>query len=174
MSVINLASLDKEQFVARFGGLYECSPWIAESAWESLQKEETVAVDELRSQLQGIVNDASREQKLALLNAHPELAGKAAMDGELTVESTEEQASARLDLCSKAEFDQFQTLNTQYNEKFGFPFILAVRGRNRAEILTAFSQRVNNEASEEFNTAIEQVHQIASMRLSALENTVSG
>lgn len=169
MTAINLEQLSHTAFLARYGGLYEHSPWIADLAWQTLQSEKTVTVDALRDRLKRIVDNSSHEQKLELLRAHPELAGKAAIDGELTAESTGEQASARLDLCSKEEFDQFQSLNTQYNEKFGFPFILAVRGRNRAEILAAFRQRVNNTESDEFDTALAQVHQIASLRLDALD-----
>jgi len=166
---INLNKLNAAEFVARYGGLYEHSPWIAELAWQSLDNEQSISLEALRERLKTIVDDSSKEQQLALLKAHPELAGKAAIDGKLTAESTDEQASARLDLCSQEEFDRFQQLNTQYNEKFGFPFIVAVRGKNRAEILAAFEQRLGSSKTNEFELALQQVHQIASLRLNALE-----
>ena len=169
MATIDLNRMSKDEFVERYGGIYEHSPWIAESAWHSLQGQDKLPLDSLRSEMRGIVDEANYQLKLDLLQAHPELAGKAATDGKLTAESTEEQASARLDLCSKEEFDQFHVLNAQYNEKFGFPFIIAVKGRVRAEILAAFNKRVGNSIEDEFKTAIEQVHQIASLRLDALD-----
>jgi len=171
--LIDLEKLGKTGFVGRYGGLYEHSPWVAESAWLTLENDKNVNLDVLREHLRDSVNNASKEQKLSLLRAHPELAGKACVEGTLTAESTGEQASARLDMCSKHEFECFQKLNTQYNDKFGFPFILAVRDKTRSEILRAFELRVNNSSTDEFDTALEQVHQIASLRLNALENVES-
>ncbi len=169
MNKIIIEQFDRNTFVNRYGGLYEHSPWIAEAAWEKIKDQTSITVDSLRSQLKIIVDSASEEQQLALLCAHPELAGIAAINGELTAESTDEQASARLDLCSDAEYEKFQNLNKQYNNRFSFPFILAVRGRSRVEILEAFESRLHNTVDQEFYTAIEQVHQIASMRLDVIE-----
>ena len=174
MRCVDLELLGKAGFVSRYGGLYEHSPWVAESAWQQLKinkntSDKNTSIEALRLHLQQCVNNASKEQKLLLLRAHPELAGKAAVEGSLTAESTGEQASARLDMCSTQEFERFQELNAKYNEKFGFPFILAVRNKTRAEILTAFELRVNNDQAVEFDTALEQVHQIATLRLNALE-----
>lgn len=173
MSTINLASLKEAEFVARYGALYEHSPWIAQSAWKYFSSQDSITIDALKEQLKTVVQNASKDQQLDLLNEHPELAGKAAINGELTAESTEEQACARLDLCTQVQFDRFHELNTQYNEKFGFPFILAVRGRSRVDILAAFEKRINNSVETEFDMALEQVHQIASLRLDALVNQAS-
>lgn len=173
VSTIKLSDLSKTDFVARYGGLYEHSPWIAASAWSAFADQTSTTLATLRAQFKTVVQEASKNQQLDLLRAHPELAGKAAVNGDLTAESTQEQSSARLDLCTQKEFNRFQELNKQYNEKFGFPFILAVRGRSRAEVLAAFEERVNNNAQVEFETALEQVHQIASLRLEALHSTQS-
>jgi len=167
---IDLNPLNQASFVARYGGLYELSPWIAEAAWQALSEQPSLHIDEFRSVLRNVVGNASYDKQLALLKAHPELAGKAATEGTLTAESTDEQASARLDMCSKEEFDRFHELNTTYNDKFDFPFILAVRNRTREEVLQEFERRVHNSKSDEFNTAIEQVHQIASLRLTAIHS----
>ena len=114
------------------------------------------------------VEAAGRARQLALLRAHPELAGKLALRKELTAESLSEQASARLDQCSSEEFARFTALNTQYNAKFGFPFIIAVRGLQRADILAAFERRISNGAEDEFRTALDQVQKIARLRLEAM------
>ena len=106
---------------------------------------------------------------MGVLRAHPDLAGKLAQSGALTEESTSEQAGAGLDQCSAAEFKEFTDLNTIYREKFGFPFILAVKGRHRTEILQNFRDRVPNDIATEFREALNQVHQIAKMRLEALD-----
>lgn len=173
MSTIELSNLKESDFVKRYGGLYEHSPWIAASVWPSLSDQSSTNTATLKVLLKTVVHSASKDQQLDLLRAHPELAGKAAVNGELTAESTQEQSSARLDLCTQEEFNRFQALNKQYNEKFGFPFILAVRGRSRAEVLAAFEERVDNSAQVEFETALEQVHQIASLRLDALHSAQS-
>jgi 2-oxo-4-hydroxy-4-carboxy-5-ureidoimidazoline decarboxylase len=104
----------------------------------------------------------------ALLRAHPDLAGRLAVRGQLTAESTSEQAGAGLDRCSPKEFEEFQRLNDIYNARFGFPFILAVKGYDRAGILDAFRRRVGNTRKAEFREALDQVHRIARLRLQAL------
>jgi OHCU decarboxylase len=108
---------------------------------------------------------ASREKKLALIRAHPDLA---CAERNLTAESTSEQKGAGLKECSPEEFAEFQKLNAEYKKKFGFPFIIAVKGLNRTDILKAFRQRINNSADAEFDAALEQIHRIAWFRLSAL------
>ncbi len=161
--------LDREAFVATFGGVYEHSPWIAEAAWDAGL---TPAHDDARSLhavLSAIVDAAGREAQLALLRAHPDLAGKLAVRGELTAESTGEQASAGLDQCTPDEFEAFQSLNERYKENFGFPYILAVKGRNRAEILENFQSRIDNAPEVEFAEALAQVHRIAELRLNDIE-----
>ena len=114
------------------------------------------------------MDSASRHDKLALIRAHPDLAGRLATAGELTADSAAEQASAGLDQCSAEEFEKFQALNRAYVEKFEFPFVMAVRGRQRSEILEAFAERVENSYEDEFATALREIHQIARMRLEQL------
>ena len=115
--------------------------------------------------LRAVVNEASKDDKLALLRAHPDLADRLAISKNMTKASLSEQASADLTNCSPQEFKTFQTLNAQYKEKFGFPFIMAVRGYNRREILENFKKRRHNDTNTEFATALEQVHRIAYLRL---------
>ncbi len=155
-------------FVARYGGIYEHSPWVAEAAARVIDA--GASRDTIRSVMADCVDNASTEQQLELMRAHPDLAGKAAIAGDLTEASTGEQASAGLDQCTAAEFERFQSLNTQYRRKFGFPFIMAVRGASRSDILEAFAERVNNPAEVEFETALAEIHRIAELRLEALAN----
>lgn len=155
----------RDEFVSRFGGIYENSPWVAERVYAEAHGRTTAELAELFADC---VERAGRDRKLALIRAHPDLAGKAAVAGELSDESTEEQSSARLDRCTAAEFERFQALNRRYRERFGFPFVMAVRGRNRQEILAAFEARLHNEIETEFATAIAEIHKIARMRLEAL------
>ncbi len=160
--------LAREQFITVFGGVYEHSPWIAEQVWDGGLAAIHNTVNGLQNAMKEVIEMAGHEPQLALLRAHPDLAGKLAISGNLTKESTGEQASAGLDQCSAEEFEAFQTLNAAYKKKFGFPFILAVKGRNRAQILANFKGRVDCDIQEEFNEALAQVHQIALLRLSDL------
>ena len=155
--------MQREEFVNRYGGVYEHSPWVAETVFDQGN-----AGADIAASLRECVDKAPVEKKLALIRAHPDLAGKAAVAGELTESSTDEQASARLDQCTPAELEQFQALNDAYRRKFGFPFVLAVRNRNRQEILKAFASRLGNDADTEFATAIAEIHKIAALRLDAL------
>ena len=166
----NLPSkMNKEEFVSCFGGVYEHSPWIAGIAWEQYQTNSAIpdqdTAEKTHQILSTVVNEASKDEKLALLRAHPDLADKLAITENMTQASLSEQASADLTNCSPQEFDLFQTLNAQYKQKFGFPFILAVRGYNRREILENFKKRRHNDTNTEFATALEQVHLIAYLRL---------
>ena len=154
-------------FVDRYGGIYEHSPWVAERVEAQFGNE--VTGTELARLMADCVDNASHEMRLELIRAHPDLAGRAQVAGELTAESTEEQSSAGLDQCSAEEYARFQQLNDDYKAKFGFPFVMAVRNSNRREILDAFSERLENDYDTEFETAIEQIHQIAEMRLQAME-----
>ena len=156
--------LSKQTFVEQFGGVYEHSAWVAETAFEMGQPEP----ETLPAIMRQIVEDAGRAPQLALLRAHPDLAGKLAKTGELTDESTSEQASAGLDQCTPNEFVEFTALNERYKTRFGFPYILAVRGRHRTEILQNFKSRVGNTAEVEFREALDQVHQIANLRFDAI------
>ena len=169
----NLPSeMNKEEFVSCFGGVYEHSPWIAEIAWEKNQTNSATpdqdTAEKTHQILSTVVNEASKDEKLALLRAHPDLADRLAITENMTQASLSEQASADLTNCSPQEFDLFQTLNTQYKQKFGFPFIMAVIGARRDEILDAFRSRVENEPEIEFERALSEVHRIASFRLEAI------
>ena len=162
------SSMNRDQFVERFGSVYEHSPWIAEAVWDVGLQEDHDSVDILADAMAAVLNASDETAKLTLIRAHPDLAGKAAVRGELTDASTSEQAGAGLDQCSAEEFSRFQTLNDAYKAKFGFPFILAVKGKGRVEILAAFEERLENDQSREFDTAIEQIHRIARLRLADL------
>ncbi|MDH4056016.1 MAG: 2-oxo-4-hydroxy-4-carboxy-5-ureidoimidazoline decarboxylase [Gammaproteobacteria bacterium] len=156
------------EFVKRYGGIYEHSPWVAEQV-EDLLDDAGADKELLASLMADCVDNASPEQQLALIRAHPDLAGKAQLAGELTVESTEEQTSAGLDRCTADEYAKFQSLNATYWKKFDFPFIMAVRNSSRAEILQAFASRIENDYEQEFETALLEIHKIAALRLAALE-----
>ena len=156
----------RNDFVARYGAIYEHSPWVAEEAAQ------VVGADEDRERIAAVmadcVDNASRERRLALIRAHPDLADKARAAGELTADSATEQSSAGLDQCSPAELERFQALNRAYRDKFGFPFVMAVRDSSRQQILEAFEQRLGNDARTEFETALAEIHQIARLRLAAM------
>lgn len=157
--------MTEAEFIDRFGGIYEHSPWVAEEV-----AAEAVATDdlaEIASLMAECVDNAAAEKQLALIRAHPDLAGKAQVAGELTADSTAEQASAGLEQCSAEEYAQFQDLNMRYKDKFGFPFVMAVRASSRAEILAAFAARLENDAATEFETALQEIHKIAELRLQA-------
>ena len=159
--------MDTHDFIARYGGIYEHSPWVAEQVASLVTERDDV--DCLATLMADCVDNAGSEQQLALIRAHPDLAGKAQVAGELTADSTAEQASAGLDQCSKVEYERFQALNDAYRDKFGFPFVMAVRNSSRAEILDAFSARLQNDYDLEFETALEEIHKIARLRLEAME-----
>lgn len=155
-------------FVARYGGIYEHSPWVAEQVKALV--DDNVDTEQLVRLMADCVDNASREQRLELVCAHPDLAGKAQISGDLTVDSSVEQASAGLDQCTPDEYARFQSLNSSYKNKFGFPFVMAVRDSSRAQILAAFETRLGNDNDLEFETALEEIHKIARLRLCALED----
>ena len=161
--------MNESEFVAVYGGIYEHSSWVAEHVYSVLDGR--VAETELLARLMAdCVDNASVEKQMELIRAHPDLAGKAQVAGELTPDSTEEQSRAGLDQCSAEEFELFQLRNAAYKEKFGFPFIKAVRNSNRVEILEAFVSRLENDYDAEFETALQEIHKIARLRLAALED----
>ncbi len=168
-----IADMPREEFVERFGGVYEHSPWIAEKCFDEGGHLKAARPSDLAGPFAHIVETSGPEPQRVLLCAHPDLAGKLATRGALTAESTAEQASAGLDQCSEEEFEEFTRLNTEYRAKFGFPFILAVKGRNRAEILENFRTRIHNDVATEFREALNQVHQIARLRLEALDSELT-
>jgi len=156
--------VSRADFVGRFGGVFEHSPWIAEAAFDAGLPEPETA-EGLHRALCAALAKADTDRKLALLRAHPSLAGRLALAGGLTAASSVEQASAGLDRCTPDELARFRTLNTAYEAKFGFPFIMAVRGVPRAAVLEAFERRIHNDRATEFVTALEQVERIALLRL---------
>ena len=163
--MVTMGFTDKDTFISRFGGIYEHSPWVAEAAWDTGQ---TVADPlALGDAFRIIVEAAGHTRQITLLRAHPDLAGRLGL-ADLTAESSAEQQGAGLDCCTPGELSEFQSLNNAYKDRFGFPFILAVKGHDRASILDAFRRRVTNEADIEFREALDQVHRIAHFRLQAL------
>lgn len=160
--------MSKQDFLAAFGGVYESSPWVAEAVWPDARRGAADDLASLQKLMRDAVDDAEREKQLALICAHPELAGRAAIAGEMTAESKSEQKDAGLDQCSPEEFAEFMSLNERYNEKFDFPFIIAVKGHDRRSILSAFRRRLENDVKTEFKAALDEIHRIASFRLAAI------
>lgn len=155
------------EFVNRFAGIYEHSRWVAEhAAPEAAGLDDMQRIGEIMADC---VDNASAARQLELIRAHPDLAGKAQLAGELTRESTDEQSSAGIDQCSAEEFAQFQSLNAAYHEKFSFPFVMAVRDSSRQAILAAFTRRLNNDYIDEFEHALVEIHTIAGLRLQAMD-----
>ncbi|WP_017429684.1 2-oxo-4-hydroxy-4-carboxy-5-ureidoimidazoline decarboxylase [Vreelandella jeotgali] len=159
------STLSRDEFVAHYGDVYEHSPWVAEDAFETGITEAQDVPEALADLMGEMLQNASSEQQIEVIRAHPDLAGKAATSGELTGDSTREQAGAGLDQCTPEEFARFETLNNAYREKFGIPFVIAVKGLDRHAILAAFEQRLENDQATERRTAIEQIINIARFRL---------
>jgi 2-oxo-4-hydroxy-4-carboxy-5-ureidoimidazoline decarboxylase len=162
ITLAELNAMPAADFTARLGAIFEHSPWVAERA---AARRPFGSVGELHAAMADAVRSASEDERLRLIRAHPELAGKAAVRGELTDESTREQKGAGLDQCSVEEFERMQDLNRRYNEKFGFPFVIAVKGHDRHSILRAFADRLENDRDVEAATCIEQIIRIGGFRL---------
>ncbi len=154
-----------EMLIHHYGDVYEHSPWVAEAAWQHGLTKAHDTPEALAELMGSMLQQASSEQQITVIQAHPDLAGKAAMAGELTKDSSSEQAGAGLDQCTPEEFARFEALNEAYKETFGFPFVIAVKGLDRHDILAAFEERLNNDAATERQTAIEQIIRIARFRL---------
>lgn len=152
-------ALSEADFVATFGFLFEHSPWIVQRA----ARRRPFA--NMHSDLMQVVHDATPEERLDLIRAHPELAGKAAVAGELTAESTAEQASAGLDRLTRDEYDRFHALNAAYGQRFGFPFVICVRLTDKAGILAAMERRLANDGPTEMAAAIAEIEKIVKIRL---------
>ena len=160
--------MNRNDFVARFGGIYEDSPWVAEMVWDVGRANGHDSTDSLARAMATAVDTAPLDKRLTLLRAHPDLAGRAALAGELSAASASEQSGAGLDHCMPGELAEFQRLNAAYKAKFGFPFIIAVAGLHRLDILAAFRRRVENDPDVELATAMAEAHKIARLRLEAL------
>jgi allantoate deiminase/N-carbamoyl-L-amino-acid hydrolase len=161
-ALTELNALSAADFGAALAGIFEHSSWIAERAAARRPFASRLA---LHAALCRVVDEASADEQLALIRAHPELAGRAAVRNELTAESTREQRGAGLDACSPDEFAQLQAFNARYTARFGFPFIVAVRGHSRASIIAAIAQRLHNDADLERGIALEEIGRIAFFRL---------
>ena len=159
------SQMAQERFVDRFGSVYEHSPWIARRAWELELGPAHDCVEGVANVLARVFRAASEAERINVLRAHPDLAGKLAQAKRLTTESTAEQASAGLDALTDAERLTFEKLNADYTETFGFPFIIAVRDNTKASILDAFRRRLSNDRAAEIATACAQVERIAHLRL---------
>ena len=160
-----LSALSQPDFVSHLDGIFEHSPWIAERAWDGGLGPANDSAAGLHGAMTQVFRAATQTERLGVLTAHPDLAGKLALAKRLTAESTAEQRSAGLDALTDAERAEFERLNRAYVEKFGFPFIIAVRDNTKAQILDAFGARIANEAAQEFAAACSQVERIAALRL---------
>jgi 2-oxo-4-hydroxy-4-carboxy-5-ureidoimidazoline decarboxylase len=161
--------MDKSVFLERFGAVFEHSPWVAEAVYDS-HDELSNDAETLAAYFESEFLASGPSQQLATLGAHPQLACALAAPDELTFDSITEQSGAGLDRCSAAELAEFSHLNADYSEKFGFPFIIAVKGLTRQEILTSFRERLNNDLQTEYQTALRQTCQIARFRIMDIIN----
>lgn len=165
---LTASTLSRDAFLAAYEGVYEHSRWVA----EAIADEGLTPLDDdpahLSGRMRALVEAAGRDRQLELLRLHPELVGKLKVGEALTADSRREQASARLDEFSRDEFERFQALNEAYDARFGFPFIVAVTGLSRVDILAAFAARLDSPPDVEFRTALDNVHRIARIRLDGL------
>ena len=162
----NINKLSEIQFIKLFANIFENSQFIAEGLYKK-KGEGFNDFDDLTNKMMNIFDNTTKEQKLKILNSHPDLANKTKVSS-LTDDSKKEQQKAGLDFCTKEEFDDFKKLNNLYKKKFNFPFILAVKGKNKNEILDNFKKRISFDPTTEFDEALKQVKQIASLRLKEL------
>ncbi|MCD5990600.1 MULTISPECIES: 2-oxo-4-hydroxy-4-carboxy-5-ureidoimidazoline decarboxylase [Pseudomonas] len=162
------STLSRDEFIATFADIYEHSPWVAAAAYDQGSVDELDDIETLHVRMSQILLGADHEQQLVLINAHPDLAGKAAVQGQLTEASTSEQAGAGIHQCTPEEFQRFTELNDAYKARFAFPFIMAVKGSNRHQILAAFETRIDNTVDAEFACALAEINKIALFRLQAL------
>ncbi len=158
----------RDDFVGRFGGVFEHSPFVAERAYDQDTIAEPLTSGGVHAALVRIFRSASEAERLGVLRAHPDLAGRLAIAGQLTEDSRKEQAGAGLDRLSPEEHARFTELNAAYVTKFGFPFIIAVKGLGKDDILAAFEARIGNGRDTEFAMAAAQVEKIALLRLQSM------
>lgn len=163
--IARLGRSDRDDFVNVLGALYEHSPWVAHDTWPLRPFADRT---ELHDAMQSIVLAAGEMRQLALIRAHPDLAGKLARAGALHPHSTGEQQGLGLDRLPDAEYEQFDRLNRAYRERFGFPFIIAVRAQTRASVLAAFGERLGNDPDRERRAALAEIGRIAWFRLQDL------
>ena len=162
-SIEEVNQLSENDFISTFGNVFEKTNWIANKAFNLKPYKN---FNEFITKIIKIYENSSKEDCLKIFNAHPELA----VEKKLTEDSHKEQRSANLNRCNNEEFNEFKNLNIEYRNKFGFPFIIAVKGKNKNEILNNFRRRIKNEINLEFNEAKEQVKKIATFRLNEIIN----
>jgi 2-oxo-4-hydroxy-4-carboxy-5-ureidoimidazoline decarboxylase len=165
LTLATLSQASHEEFTAALGAVFEYSPWVAEATWPAVP---FATVDDRHTAMVAAVRSAPEEQRLELIRAHPDLAGKAARSGTMTAASAAEQESAGLLDLSDAEFERFHRLNSAYRERFGFPFIVAVRRHNKASLLAAFETRLRHSREAEIDAALAEIFAITALRLEAL------
>lgn len=171
ISLTELNTCSADEFTTTLGGIFEHSSWVARRAAADRPFASRL---ELLDRMRAVVAAATVEEQLALIRAHPELAGRAAVRNELTVDSTREQKGAGLHACTREEFTRLQELNTAYNQRFGFPFILAVRGHTPSSIIREFERRLTHDINSEHAVALEQIGRIAGFRLADVVATPLG
>jgi chitin deacetylase len=166
LAVLN--ALDRDGFVAALGGVFEHSPWVAERTFEDRP---FASVEALHAAMMRVAQGAAREEQLALMRAHPELAGREALEGALTADSASEQDRLGFTALSRAEFERMAELNRRYREKFGFPCIVALRlHRDRASVMAEMERRLANDRATELTNALEQIGHITRGRLGKMLN----
>lgn len=165
LTAADLSRMDRDAFVGAVGAVFEHSPWVMERAWD---KRPFSSRAEFYAVLAKVLDESDRERQLALIDAHPELAGKAAEQGALTADSAREQAGVGLNACSPEELAEIRRLNQAYRDKFGWPFIIAVKGLTRQAIIAEMARRLERPAEDEFSEALSQIVRIASFRLDDL------
>ena len=156
--------LTETEFIQVFGNIFENASWIAEKLYSQKPFKD---FEDLSQKMLNIFENIDKEKKLEIMNSHPDLADKTKI-GSLTPDSNKEQNTAGLDVCSEEEFNEFKKLNIQYKKKFGFPFIYAVKGKSKNEILNNFKERVAYDINVEFEEAKKQIKKIASLRLNEI------
>ena len=162
-SIDNINNLNKSDFLTIFGNVFEKTDWVAEKVFELKPFKD---FNDFSSKMFGLYESAQKKNILIILNSHPELA----VAKKLTHESKLEQAGANLNECTVEEFEEFKKLNLEYKNKFRFPFIIAVKGKNKTEILNNFRQRILNDVESEFKEAKNQVKKIATFRINEIIN----
>jgi 2-oxo-4-hydroxy-4-carboxy-5-ureidoimidazoline decarboxylase len=165
LTLAELNALDRSAFVEQLGGIVEHTPWIADEAWPHRP---FASVDALHVAMVAELARAPVDTQLVVIRGHPELAGKAAIRGEMTADSKREQGGAGLDQCSPQEFARLTALNRAYKAKFGFPFIIAVKGLDRAKIIGRFAARLEHDRATEFAEALAQIARISRLRLATM------
>ena len=163
-TIDKINKLSRSEFVEIFANIFEKTKWIAEKLYN---QKPFNSFEDLCSKMLGIFETAGKETQLKILEAHPDLADKVTVNS-LTTNSRTEQNNAGLDQCSEEEFNEFKNLNKSYRQKYGFPFVIAVKGKNKIEILSKFRKRILNSVDEEFSEAIIQIGKIANLRLNKI------